>query len=325
MKKLLLFSFIFLLGLSVWVWRHPYLKTLREVGLPFASQKQFFMVVSENNGDIFNKPFFETLHALTDELFFMPEIDRTSVESIFMPQARYLENIEDGFSGGPIIPENFSYSPEEFEIVRKRIRRSSLWGQLASKDLRTATIHGKLMPGISWRRFQSQLKALKNKYTRDSITITFRETLSHQDTLVVFAVAQKNACVDYSSMAAIEEFQQSLKSQDSISRVISLESIAKHANVLYHEGNPKWESLPKNRYLLAQSVGNVEPSTGLLNFDCSVMPIVLFMKDHTAHSMQPLIQEIERLNRKYNSGNISFRIGAGNALLWALLYNLFRV
>ena len=44
--------------------------------------------------------------------------------------------------------------------------------------------------------------------------------------------------------------------------------------------------LPRNPQTLVQATQGVETVTGLLNRDCSVMPVVIFMADHKAEALQ---------------------------------------
>ena len=52
---------------------------------------------------MFDPEFFETLKAATDAVFFIPGVDRPRVQSIFTPNVRYMEVVEEGIEAGNVI------------------------------------------------------------------------------------------------------------------------------------------------------------------------------------------------------------------------------
>jgi predicted RND superfamily exporter protein len=95
-------------------------------------------------GDIYNPEFMEALRKATDEVFFIPGVNRTRVSSIFTPDVFYIEITEDGFRGEPVVPARFSGTPEQLEQVRRNVERSGRIGQLVANDLRGAMIQADL-------------------------------------------------------------------------------------------------------------------------------------------------------------------------------------
>ena len=61
-------------------------------------------------------------------------------------------------------------------------------------------------------------------------------------------------------------------------------------SVNHDEGNMKWRVLPGGKNLLAQAVSPVPTATGLLNSDCSVMPVTLFTIDHKARTIARIVE-----------------------------------
>jgi len=56
------------------------------------------------DGNMFTPEFFAALRKATDEVIVMDGIDRTRVQSIFTPNVRYFEVVEDGIEAGNVIP-----------------------------------------------------------------------------------------------------------------------------------------------------------------------------------------------------------------------------
>ncbi len=94
---------------------------------------------------IFTPSFFSTLKAATDEVFFMPGVERSQVQSLFTPNTRYVEVVEDGFAGGTVIPAGFQNTPEELAVVRENVIKSGKVGQLVANDFSGAIISAQLI------------------------------------------------------------------------------------------------------------------------------------------------------------------------------------
>ena len=78
------------------------------------------IAVSVKNGDIFNKAYMETLSEITDEVFYIPGVDRSALKSLWTPNIRWLEVTEDGFQGGPVIPDGYNGSQESLNKLRHK-------------------------------------------------------------------------------------------------------------------------------------------------------------------------------------------------------------
>ena len=70
------------------------------------------VVVENPDGDIFDPAYLETLKQVNDELFLMPGVDRAWMKSLWTPAVRGSEVNEQGFTGGPVMPDGYDGSPE---------------------------------------------------------------------------------------------------------------------------------------------------------------------------------------------------------------------
>lgn len=91
---------------------HEYIKTLVHYQDDFGTGNQIVVALIQKEGTIFNPEFFEAMRLATDEVFFLPGIARSTVTSIFTPNVRYIEVVEDGFSGGNVVPAEFRPTEE---------------------------------------------------------------------------------------------------------------------------------------------------------------------------------------------------------------------
>jgi predicted RND superfamily exporter protein len=63
---------------------------------------------------------------------------------------------------------------------------------------------------------------------------------------------------------------------------------------------------------MVQAVGSVETGTGLLNTDCSVMPVYIFTEDHKAETIDRVVESVETFAALNASDRHRFRLATGN-------------
>jgi predicted RND superfamily exporter protein len=137
------------------------------------------VVVAAKDGDIFSAEFQSTLKQVTDELFFIPGVDRSALKSIWTPNVRWTEVTEDGFVGGPVIPAKYDGSKESLEWVRTNILRSGQVGILVGNDFRSAMVQVPLFDKdpetgekLNYKAFSALLETLvRDKYSSDTVSI----------------------------------------------------------------------------------------------------------------------------------------------------------
>jgi len=140
------------------------------------------------------------------------------------------------------------------------------------------------------------------RFNQDINEITKRYNVT-TDVLVVITEASftggVNPCRSTYVMDAQNNLHWYLENIPGVSKVISLSSIAKRALSGYAEGNLKWSYLPRNEQALGFATSVVDPSTGLINEQCSIMPIYVFTEDHKATTLNTVIHSIEEYNEKF--------------------------
>jgi uncharacterized protein len=124
---------------------HPFIETFTRFESEFGGANRVVIALMATDGDIFNAEFFEALRQATDEVFFLSGVDRAQVQSLFTPNVRYVEVVDDGFAGGNVIPADFAPTPEMFERVRENIIKSGKLGQLVANDFSGAIITAQLL------------------------------------------------------------------------------------------------------------------------------------------------------------------------------------
>ena len=125
--------------------QHPFIQSLLHYQQDFGGTNRVLIAIRAKQGDIFTAPFFDTIKAVTDEVFFFSGIDRSTVRSIFTPNVRFVEIVEGGFVGGKVIPADFSSTPEGLEQIRKNILKSRIVGRLVANDFTAAAVSAQLV------------------------------------------------------------------------------------------------------------------------------------------------------------------------------------
>ena len=172
-------------------------------------------------------------------------------------------------------------------------------GFLGGRDLRI----GDLDPGAPELRPDS-------RYNLDNAFLTDNYSTS-TDVFVTMVETPPQACGDYDTVAAINRFQQVMRETPGVQSVISLVNISKRVTMAMNEGNPKWHTLSRNRYILNNSLALV-PSN-LINTDCSMVPVLIFLNDHKAETLQGVVRDVEAFADQYNTDEVRFLLAAGNS------------
>ncbi|MCU0303740.1 MAG: MMPL family transporter [Thermoanaerobaculales bacterium] len=159
---------------------HPYMKTYLEYRDAFGGANKVVIAVRAKDGDIFTPHFFRVLAELTDDVFFIPGVDRTRVMSLFTPNVRFTEVVEDGISGGNVIPDDFEASPEGLAQVRENILKSNYMGRLVANDFSSALIVAELLEidpntgeRLDYIGVADQLEAIRVKYSNHDVGVDF--------------------------------------------------------------------------------------------------------------------------------------------------------
>jgi len=150
-----------------------------------------------------------------------------------------------------------------------------------------------------------------SRYNQDTAIITDHFSIG-VDVISVIVETMPDGCIDYDIMTEIDRFAWHMKNVEGVQSVISLAGIARVINSGWNEGSLKWRVLPRNRSSMVQAVGYVPTSSGLLNSDCSVMPVMIFTSDHKAETINVIISEIKNYRKKHENDKIKFKLATGN-------------
>ena len=229
-----------------------------------------------------------------------------------------------------LLPVLLSYLPEaESQLQQRLIARSerlkTFWHRLSAfsvNPLATLTIIVSLTlfgSGL-WKASDIEIGDLEqgvpelrsdSRYNIDSAIITERFSIG-VDILKVIAETRADGCIDHDIMSTIDRFNWHMQNVNGVQSVISLPTLARLYNAGWNEGNPKWQVLPRNQQVLVQAITPVDTSTGLLNEDCSAMPVLIFTSDHKAKTISRIVDAVKAFENENNTDAVHFKLASAN-------------
>src|SRR5437868_5854455 len=150
-----------------------------------------------------------------------------------------------------------------------------------------------------------------SRYNRDNDVITSRFGIG-VDVLTAIVESSEPVCVSHELMSAVDRFGWHMRNVTGVQDVITLPFIAKIAIAGWNEGSLKWRSIPREQTQLTQSTRYIETSTGLLNDNCDVVPVMMFLADHRAGTIERVVGEVKRWRAANPLEGAVVRLAAGN-------------
>lgn len=165
--------------------QHEYTKTFLDYEKDFGGANRILIAVLDKHGNMFNLPFFQTLQKITTDASKIDYADPSRISSIFTPNVRFVEVVEDGFAGGNVIPDSFTPdvagfqpTPEQFATIKANIEKAGIVGRLVAKDFSGAMVWVDLVPEdsahgvkIDYDKVNAQLEAIRHKYENADTTV----------------------------------------------------------------------------------------------------------------------------------------------------------
>jgi uncharacterized protein len=151
---------------------HPYIQNYLDNRLELRGLGNSLRIVVENpKGDIYDSKYLDALKRIHDELFLTPGVDRAWQKSLWAPGVRWTEVTEEGFQGGPVMPDNYDGSPRATEQLRGNIARSGLVGSLVGNDFKSSMIVVPLLDQdastgqrIDYRALSHSIEDIRQRY-----------------------------------------------------------------------------------------------------------------------------------------------------------------
>jgi len=150
-----------------------------------------------------------------------------------------------------------------------------------------------------------------SRYNQDTAAITAKFSIG-VDVITVIVETIPNGVIDHEVMALIDQFSWQMRNLPGVKSTLALTDVAKTISAGWNEGSLKWRTIPRNKAMLAQSVSPVETSTGLLNNDGSVIPVMIYLTDHKAETIKRVIAAVKAFRENHTTGLVKFQLATGN-------------
>lgn len=131
------------------------------------------------------------------------------------------------------------------------------------------------------------------------------------DILVLMVETPAEQCSSYQTLNAVNRLQAHVEGVPGVQSTLSVATIAKKAIVGMNEGNPKWQGLSTNQWVLNAAVGRAPAA--FMNNTCSMLPLIIYLDDHKANTLETVIADINNYLATYPTENVNFALAAGNA------------
>jgi len=119
----------------------PYIKNYLANRAALSSLGNSIRIDVENvNGSIYDPTYLQVLQRVNDAAYLMPGADRAFLKSLWTPSVRWTEFTEEGFKGGPVMPDDFDGSQKMRQRLQNNVARAGLIGSLVANDQRSSTV-----------------------------------------------------------------------------------------------------------------------------------------------------------------------------------------
>ena len=157
---------------------HPYMETFLEYYDEFGGANRILVALHNREGDIYQPEFMEKLRKLTDEVFFIPGVQRERVSSLFTPNILYVEVMPTGLSGSTVVPADYEPTPEMMEQLRSNVSKANVIGRLVSDDQRSAMVVAELLDfdpvtgeSVDYTEVGERLEAIRKQFEDENTSV----------------------------------------------------------------------------------------------------------------------------------------------------------
>lgn len=155
---------------------HPYIQTF----LKYESQVKGLgnalriAVVAPDGADIFSRDYVDKLREINDAIYLMPGVDKSYMKSLWMPAVRWVGVTEDGYEGGPVMPDDYDGTERSLRALRDNVLRSGEIGKLVAEDFRSSIIYVPLdetVGRLDYLKLSRALEELRTRYEAHGLRI----------------------------------------------------------------------------------------------------------------------------------------------------------
>lgn len=156
-----------------------------------------------------------------------------------------------------------------------------------------------------------------SRYNKDSAYITAHYGLSN-DQFVVIMTNPDDGCRLYGTLQLMDQLAQALRETEGVQATSSLAQSTRFITAALNEGSGKWLTISRDQGITNAAVGAAMIATpDITNTSCAVSPLIAYLADHKADTLNRVLKVSEDFAAKNNSANPKegprFLLAAGSA------------
>jgi uncharacterized protein len=163
---------------------------------------------------------------------------------------------------------------------------------------------GDLDPGAPELRAES-------RYNQDVRFMSENYSVS-SDIFAVIVKTGQDMCTDHETLSLAEELEWRFRQLPEVENVVGLNTVGRQLLAGLNEGYIKWLSLNRNQSSINYAAVEMVDRR-MVNPECSVWPMLVYLSDHKASTLQNMVDTLEQFNQEWPSDKVQFLGAAGNA------------
>ena len=134
------------------------------------------------------------------------------------------------------------------------------------------------------------------------------------DQFAIIVKTGPDECSSFETLTEIDRLTRMLRDVPGVQSVVSLSSSVRFINSSNGEANPKWMSIPRVPEQAAQTAQlAVMQSPELANLMCTITPVVAYLADHKAATLERVVAAVKNFAAQHNTADRQFLLAAGPA------------
>ena len=136
-----------------------------------------------------------------------------------------------------------------------------------------------------------------SRYNQDNAFMVSNYSTS-ADVFVVMVETAREHCNSFKVMDAVDRFMWYMDNVEGVQSTTSLVTVSKLVTKAMNEGNLNWSALSRNQTILNTSIQRAP--AGLLNPDCSMAPVIVYLNDHKAETLETAVAAVEKFKEQFD-------------------------
>lgn len=149
-----------------------------------------------------------------------------------------------------------------------------------------------------------------SRYNTDNAFLVENYSAS-TDIFVVMAETPPGECIDWENMVLMDRFQWHMENVEGVQTTRSITYVSKLGMAGINEGNLKWYSINRDDFVINASIS--QAPSGLINQECTMAPLILYLNDHKADTLNRVVDEVRAFSNEFDTDNIEFLLASGNS------------